>query len=335
MGFIKDVKSKVKSNLKRVVLPEYKEDRMYFAAEKLLKEQLVAELVFVGEKDYINNHAEELGVDILDKIEIYDIQSYENLNDFAEEFYELRKHKGISKDDALKSIKNELFFGAMLVKKGMADGMVAGAMNATANVVRSGLYIIGTKEGINTVSSFFVMVLPDKTVGEDGVLFFSDSGVVINPTATQLADIAISTADSMKSLMNTEPRIAFLSFSTKGSASHPMINKVVNALNTAKEKRPDLKMDGEFQLDSAIVERVAKKKVKTKSDVAGNANILIFPDLNAGNIGYKLTQYLGKAEAIGPILQGLKKPVNDLSRGCSVDDIVNVVCITELQASSS
>ncbi len=333
MDFIDSIKEKVKKNLKRIVLPESKEDRMYLAAEKLLKENLVKELIFVGEKDFIIKKAQELNVsDIIEKIRIYDIETFERLEEFGDEFYELRKHKGISKEEAMNSIKNELFFGAMLVRKGLADGMVAGAMNETANVVRSGLYIIGTKEGINTVSSFFVMILPDKNIGEEGILFFADSAVVINPTASQLADIGISTAESMKSLLGKEPRIAFLSFSTKGSASHPLVDKVVNALNIAREKRPDLKMDGEFQLDSALIERVARKKVKTESEVAGKANILIFPDLNSGNIGYKLTQYLGKAMAVGPILQGLKKPVNDLSRGCLVDDIVGVVCITQLQA---
>ncbi len=333
MNFIDSIKEKVKKNLKRIVLPESKEDRMYLAAEKLLKENLVKELIFVGEKDFIIKKAQELNVsDIIEKIRIYDIETFERLEEFGDEFYELRKHKGISKEEAMNSIKNELFFGAMLVRKGLADGMVAGAMNETANVVRSGLYIIGTKEGINTVSSFFVMILPDKNIGEEGILFFADSAVVINPTASQLADIGISTAESMKSLLGKEPRIAFLSFSTKGSASHPLVDKVVNALNIAREKRPDLKMDGEFQLDSALIERVARKKVKTESEVAGKANILIFPDLNSGNIGYKLTQYLGKAMAVGPILQGLKKPVNDLSRGCLVDDIVGVVCITQLQA---
>ncbi len=227
-------------------------------------------------------------------------------------------------------MKNELYFGAMLVRRGIADGMVAGAMNTTADVVRAAIRVIGTREGINTVSSFFVMIVSDCTYGENGILFFADSGVVINPIASQLADIAICTADSMKALIGAEPRVAFLSFSTKGSANHPLVDKVKNAFKIAHNKRPDILMDGELQGDAALELRVAKKKAPD-SKVAGKANILIFPDLNAGNIAYKLVQYLGKAEAYGPILQGLAKPVNDLSRGCSVDDIVGVACITQLQ----
>jgi len=329
MDFLESLRNRLKSKgVKNIVFPEYKEERFYYAAEKLLKEGLVKDIYFTGDESYIKNKAKELKVNI-DGIKIIPIEGSDYYKDFADEYFKLRESKGITKEEAYESMKNELYFGAMLVRKGIVDGMVAGAMNTTADVVRSAIRVIGTKEGVNTVSSFFVMVHPNKEYGDNGILFFADCAVVINPTASQLADIAISTAESMKLLTDLTPRVAFLSFSTKGSASHPNVDKVINAFNTAKEKRPDILMDGELQADAALVERVAKKKLK-ESPVAGRANVLIFPDLNAGNIGYKLTQYLGNAQAIGPILQGLAKPVNDLSRGCSVDDIVNVACITQL-----
>ncbi len=334
MNFIEAIKSKVKSKgLLRIVLPEYKDERIYFAAEELLKQNLVKEIYFTGDEDFIKNKAKELGTNI-NRIKIIPIEKSEYFDEFVKEYYELRKSKGMTEDEAGEVMKNELYFGAMLVRKGFADGMVAGAMNTTANVVRSAIRVIGTREGINTVSSFFVMIVPDSPYGENGLLFFADSGVVINPTASQMADIAICTADSMKALIGCEPKVAFLSFSTKGSASHISIDKITNALKIAQQKRPDILMDGELQGDAALEMRVAKKKAP-KSSVAGKANVLIFPDLNSGNIAYKLVQYLGKAEAYGPILQGLAKPVNDLSRGCSVDDIIGVVCITQLQAIAS
>lgn len=330
MNFIENVKQKVKSRGPlSIVLPEYRDERIYFAAERLLKENLVSVVYFIGDEAIIRKKVKELNMDIK-KVEIISIEENQYLEEFAEEYYALRKTKGITEKEAKDIMKNELYFGAMLVKKGIADGMVAGAMNTTADVVRAAIRVIGTKESINTVSSFFVMVVPDSSYGENGILFFADSGVVINPTASQLADIAICTADSMKAIIDVVPRVAFLSFSTKGSATHPLVDKIKNALEIAHNKRPDILMDGELQADTALVSRVAKKKAPD-SKIAGRANILIFPDLNSGNIAYKLVQYLGKAEAYGPILQGLAKPVNDLSRGCSVEDIVGVACITQLQ----
>lgn len=329
MNFIDEIKNLLKSKgVKDVVLPEYQEERMYFAAEKLLKEGLARNVIFTGDAGYIKNKAKELKVNI-DGVKILPIENSDYYDDFVKEYIKIRESKGITEEEARTTLKNELYFGAMLVRKGLGDVMVAGAMNTTADVVRAAIRVIGTKEGINTVSSFFVMVHPNKSFGEQGILFFADCAVVINPTASQLADIAICTADSMRALTKFEPKVAFLSFSTKGSASHPNVSKVVNALNIAKSKRPDILMDGEIQADAALIERVAKKKLK-ESPVAGRANILIFPDLNSGNIAYKLVQYLGSAEAYGPILQGLAKPVNDLSRGCSVDDIVGVACISQL-----
>ncbi len=331
MNFIDDIKNKVreKGPLK-IVLPEYKEERMYYAAEKLIKEKLVEKVIMTGDSKYINDKAKQLGVDITG-VEIVQIEGFSDFDRFVEYYYNKRKAKGITEEQAVADMKNELYFGAMLVKEGIADGMVAGAMNTTSNVVRAAIRIIGTQEGIETVSSFFIMIVPDSPYGEKGLLFFADCGVVINPTATQLADIAICTADSMKAIIGAEPRVAFLSFSTRGSASHILVDKVKNGLKKAQEKRPDILMDGELQGDASLEMRVGKKKAPD-SKVAGNANVLIFPDLNAGNIAYKLVQYLGKSEAYGPILQGLAKPVNDLSRGCVPDDIVGVACLTQLQA---
>lgn len=330
MDFDNYIKAKVKKNKKVVILPEYRDDRMYYAADSLVKEELVKKVLICGDEDVITKKAKELKVDFKE-VEIINIKDVTNLKKFADDFYELRKSKGITPEQAAETVKDELYYGAMLVRHGYADCMVGGAMHATADLVRSALYVIGMKDGNNTVSSYFVMALPDNEYGEKGVLFYADCGVVINPTAMQLADIAISTAESAEKIMEIEPRIALLSFSTKGSAKHVLVDKVINAYNYVKEKRPDLLIDGELQGDAALVERVAKLKLK-ESPVAGKANILIFPDLNAGNIAYKLTQYLAKAEAFGPILQGLKKPVNDLSRGCIPSDIVSVACITQLMA---
>ena len=254
-----------------------------------------------------------------------------DLQDFANQFYEMRKAKGMTEEKALETVKNELYFGNMMVKTGKADGMVAGAVNSTSNVLRASLQILKTAPGTKLVSAFFVMCVPDCPYGEDGVFIYADSGLNMNPSAEDLSEIAISSAKTFRDLVEAEPKVAMLSFSTYGSAKDPLVDKVVEATRLAKEKRPDILLDGELQLDAAIIEEIGQSKAPG-SPVAGKANVLVFPDLNAGNIGYKLTQRLAKAEAYGPITQGIAKPVNDLSRGCSAEDIVGVVAITCVQA---
>lgn len=277
--------------------------------------------MLVGDEAKIKAHAAELGVSV-DGATFYDPQNYDKFEEFAQAYYEKRKHKGMTIDEAKKVMVEPTYFGAMLVDKGMADGCLSGADTSTGGVMRAALHIIGTAEGVKTVSSDFIMITPD----ESKIWSFADCAVMPDPTAEQLADIAISTADTHKKVVGEEPRVAMLSFSTKGSAKHPAAQKVIDATNIVKEKRPDIMIDGELQADAAIVAGVGAKKAPG-SAVAGQANVLVFPDLSAGNIGYKLVQRIAGCEAVGPIIQGLAKPLNDLSRGCSVDDIVNVSAI--------
>lgn len=321
-----------RKKLKTIVLAEPQDDRVLQAADKVIKEK-IANIILLGEKDSILRKADELSLSLDEAKIIEPHREVELAEKFASQYYEKRKHKGISLDTARKIIKSSnLFFGAMLVANDICDGMVAGSLSPTADVIRAAIHCIGPRDEIKTVSSFFIMVTPRVEFGINGVLIFADAGFIPDPTPEQLVDIAASSAESCKSLLDAEPIIAFLSFSTYGSAKHPMVEKVQTAVRLFKEKYSGIyKADGEFQVDAAIVPEVAKRKAPT-SHVAGRANILIFPDLNSGNIGYKLVERFARAKAIGPILQGLKKPVNDLSRGCKWEDIVDTVAITAIQA---
>ena len=329
MSFIAGIKEKAKAANKKIVLPESYEARTLTAAAKILKEG-IAQVILIGEEAKIKEAA--AGQDISKAI-IVDPAKYEKMPQLAQKLHELRKSKGLSLEDAAKLLKDDpLYLGVMLVKEDIADGMVAGAENATADVLRPALQILKTLPGVSLVSSFFIMVVPNCDLGENGIFVFSDCAIVQNPSAEELSAIAISSAASFESIIGKQARIAMLSHSSKGSAKHADVDKVVQATELTKKANPNLMVDGELQLDAAIVPEIGAKKAKG-SDVAGRANVVIFPDLDAGNIGYKLVERLGKAEAFGPVTQGITKPVNDLSRGCSADDIVGVAAITALQAS--
>jgi phosphate acetyltransferase len=320
-----NIRKKASDKKKSIVLPESHDDRVLQAAEILVKENIV-KVTTIGNQEKIIESAKRLNIN-LKSIEIIDQEKSEKLTEFGKIFYEMRKARGkeIPLEKAVETMKRDLFFGAMMVKEGMVDGSVAGSTATTADVMRASIQVVGMPAGISIVSSFFLMVFPEK------VFSFADCAVNPNPDAKQLSDIAISTAENHKKLTGEEPLIAMLSFSTKGSAEHELVDKVREATKLVKEKRPDLHVDGELQFDAAIIESVGKKKAPG-SDVAGKANVLIFPDLQAGNIGYKIAERLGKAQAIGPINQGLNKPFFDLSRGCSVMDIVNTAAIAALMA---
>lgn len=330
MSLIESIKEKAKSNLKKIALPEGTEPRTLEASAIIAKEK-IAKVFLIGCESEILNAAKDLNVDI-SEVTIIDPKKYEKTQSYIEKLYELRKSKGLTQEQAEDLIlNNTLYFGAMMVKMEDADGMVAGAINSTGNVLRPSLQIIKTAPGIKVVSSCMIMETINPNYGKDGVLMFADCAVMPCPNDEELASIAIATADSTKSLIGIEPKVAMLSFSTKGSAKHELVDKVTRATELVKSQRPDLQVDGELQADAALVESVGKLK-SPGSTVAGNANVLVFPDLQAANIGYKLVQRLGNAVATGPIIQGLAKPVNDLSRGCSVEDIVNVVAITAVKA---
>lgn len=325
--FIDRIKAQAKSNKKTIVLAEGEEPRTVKAAAGILRDGF-ANLILLGDEQKIKQVAN--GLD-LSGAKIISPESSEKLGEFADLFYEMRKAKGMTPEKALETMKNPLYFGVMLVKTGMADGMVAGAINATANVLRPSLQILKTAPGTKVVSSFFVVIVPDCELGEKGTFVFADCGLNEYPDSEALAQIALSSAQSFKSLIGAEPRVAMLSYSSYGSAKSEHVEKVQNATKIAKELAPDLSLDGELQLDAALVPEVGQLKAP-ESKVAGKANVLVFPNLDAGNIGYKLVQRLAKAEAYGPVTQGMAKPVNDLSRGCSSEDIEGVVAITCVQA---
>ena len=330
MSAIEKIKAKARADVKHIVLPEGAEPRTVQASAKILKEG-VARVTLLGNPDEVRKVAAETGTD-LTGVAIIDPATSEKSAAYADLLYELRKAKGMTPEQATELVtKNPLYYGAVMLKAGDADGMVAGAINSTGNVLRPALQIIKTAPGIKVVSSCFIMELPDPKWGDDGVMIFGDCAVIPNPTAEELAAIAIASAASGKQLVDIDPRVAMLSFSTKGSAKHDNVTKVQEATKMAHELAPDLQLDGELQADAALVESVGQLK-SPGSTVAGHANVLVFPDLQAGNIGYKLVQRLAGAEAVGPIIQGLAKPVNDLSRGCSVDDIVSVVAIAAVKA---
>lgn len=326
-ALLESIRREAKKAYKHIVLAEGEEERIIVAASRIADMQM-AKLTLIGDEKKIAAKCPDVD---LTGVEIFNLKS-RDLSKYADLLYELRKAKGMERAEAEELAHNPLYLGVLMVKAGEADGMVAGSVNSTGDVLRPALQIIKTAQGIKTVSSCFIMVLPEfSKYGENGVMVFGDCAVNPNPTAEQLADIAIASAASAKNIAGIHPKVAMLSFSTMGSAKHELVDKVTEAVKIAKKAAPELELDGELQLDAAIVESVAKLKAP-KSKVAGRANVLIFPDLQAGNIGYKLVQRLAGAEAVGPICQGFNKPVNDLSRGCSADDVVNVVAMTALQA---
>jgi phosphate acetyltransferase len=324
MNIISKIREKAKKRKKRVVLPEGTDERMIKAAKIILDEK-IADVTLLGSPDEIRKLAVANGLS-LNQVEVIEPVISLDFEDYSNEYFVLREKKGMTIDRAREFMKNPLFYGAMMVRKGMVDGSVAGSINTTGDVLRAALHIIGLAPGIKAVSSSFLMILPEFLGQKEKVFVFADCAVIPDPNPNQLVSIAISSAKTMQDLVGEEPKVAMLSFSTKGSAKHELVDKVTKATDLLRDFAPDLKVDGELQLDAAIIPDVAKKK-SPESPVAGQANVLIFPDLDAGNIGYKLVQRMAKAEAIGPIIQGLAKPSNDLSRGCSVDDIVNVVAI--------
>ncbi len=330
MSLIAEIKEKASKKGKTIVLPEGTEKRTLLAIKDIVANK-IANPILLGNESAVKAAASDAGADISGAVIIDPVNSA-LFDDFVQAFYEMRKEKGVTLDKAKATMSDPLFFASMMVKMDKADGEVAGAENTTGNVLRPALQIIKTAPGISAVSGAFIMIVPNCELGDNGIFVFADCAVTISPTAKQLAEFAKASAETAVTLCGMkEPKIGMLSFSTKGSASDATVDKVIEATNIAKERFPELKVDGEFQLDAALVPSVGSSKAPG-SDVAGKCNVLIFPDCNAGNIGYKLVQRLAKAEAIGPILQGIAKPVNDLSRGCSVEDVINVVAMTAVRA---
>ena len=330
MNLLEKIKESAKKHQKRIVLPESLEERTLKAADIILEEK-IAQVILTGNPEQIKAEADKFQLNNLDKAIIIDPQNHEKKEQYIDLLVELRKKKGLTREEATKLVEDPLYLATLMIKNGDADGEVAGAQNATGDVLRPAFQVVKTKPGISVVSGAFLMILKDKEFGEDGLLVFADCAVHPNPTDKELAEIAVATGETTRAIAGFEPRIAMLSFSTKGSAKHEMVDKVVSATKIAKEIDPSLKIDGELQADAAIIEAIGKKKAP-ESEIAGKANVLVFPTLETGNITYKLVQRLAHAEAVGPVLQGMAAPINDLSRGCSVDDIVNLVAITSVQA---
>ena len=321
---------RAKANKRRIVLPEGTEERIMRAADLLIADG-VADIILIGNPLEIESLAVEYGLKNIQKATIVDPLNHEKKSVYTHLLFELRKHKGLTLEQAEKLVEDPLYLGCLMIKNGDADGEVAGAKNTTSNVLRPALQIIKTAPGISVVSGAFLMFTTEKEYGKDGILIFADCAVMPNPNAKELAEIAVATAQTAKKIIDIEPKIAMLSFSTKGSAKHELVDKVIEATRLAKEMAPELQIDGELQADAALVPAIGKSKAEG-SFIAGEANVLVFPDLGSGNISYKLVQRLGNADAVGPILQGMAAPVNDLSRGSSVNDIYKMVAITANQA---
>ena len=334
MAFIEDIKQRAKKEIKTIVLPEAQDIRTLKATEKVLKEGY-AKIILIGNQEEIQKKADENKINIVGAKIIEPIKS-KRYDEYVNLLYELRKHKGMTPEQARELVKNPVYFGMLMLKDETsdADGLVSGAIHSTSDTLRPALQILKTKANTKLVSAFFVMEVPNCKYGENGIFVFGDCGLNENPDSEALSEIAISSSISFRQLVGIEPKVAMLSYSTYGSAKSELTEKVINATKKVKEKEPNLLVDGELQLDSAIIPEVAKLK-SPNSPIQGKANVLIFPDLNAGNIGYKLVQRLAKAEAYGPLCQGIAKPVNDLSRGCSSDDIAGVIAITAVQAQES
>ena len=331
MSFIEGIKNRAKEDKKTIILPEAEDKRVLEAASKVIK-QGFAKVVLLGDEEKIKEDSSKNKID-LDGVDIINPLTSDKKEEYKQKLYELRKNKGMTLEQAEELLKEPIYFGMMMLKdeNSKADGLVSGAAHSTANTLRPALQILKTKPGTKLVSAFFVMCVPDCEYGENGTFIFGDSGLNQNPTADELSEIAISSSKSFEQLVRKEAKVAMLSYSTKGSAKSELTEKVIEATELVKEKETNLMVDGELQLDAAIVPEIAASKAPD-SPLKGEANVLIFPDLDAGNIGYKLVQRLAKAEAYGPLCQGIAKPVNDLSRGCSADDIVGVVAITAVQA---
>ncbi|MDA3952613.1 MAG: phosphate acetyltransferase [Bacteroidales bacterium] len=330
MDLLIKIKEAAKKHNKKIILPESTEERTIKAADEILNEG-IAQIILIGKPDEIKAKAKELNLIHIEKAIIIDPKNHDKKEEYIDLMLEIRKKKGLNRERAAVLIEDPLYLATVMIKNGDADGEVAGAENATGDVLRPAFQYVKTKPGISVVSGAFIMILKDKNFGEDGLIVFADCAVHPNPTDRELAEIAVATGATTRAIAGFEPRIAMLSFSTKGSAQHEMVDKVVNATRIAKELDPSLKIDGELQADAAIIEAIGQKKAPG-SEIAGRANVLVFPTLETGNIAYKLVQRLAGAEAVGPILQGMAAPINDLSRGCSVSDIVNLVAITANQA---